>query len=290
MRTSSFFLWILVTGMSFTGAMAQTIDVGRGELPLVVLAAYDEAKPAPLVVLLHGYTSSGSGQNAYMKISNLADSYGFLFIAPDGTREDSKRKSRFWNATEACCNFSGSTVDDSTYISNLIVEVKKQYSGDPNRVYLIGHSNGGFMSHRMALDHPDTIAAIASLAGASPNTLTGPKAEYPVNILQIHGTKDSTILYKGGEIQEVAYPSAMETVEKWAAYNGGSTQAKSVRKKLDLDKRLDGKETTITRFNNSSVELWTINEGGHIPALSENFSKRVIEWLMAHPKDANQIH
>jgi len=289
MRIMSLFLWVLVTGIAFTDAAAQTIDAGRGEIPLVVPASYNKAKPVPLVVLLHGYTSSGSGQNAYMKISSLTNNYGFLFIAPDGTQEDSERKSRFWNATKACCNFSGSTVDDSTYISNLIAEVKKQYSVDPSRVYLIGHSNGGFMSHRIALDHPDTIAAIASLAGVSPNTLKGPKAKYPVNILQIHGTKDSTIRYEGGVIKDVAYPSAMETVQKWAAYNAGSTQAKSVRKKLDLDKRLDGKETTITRFNNGSVELWTINEGGHIPSLSENFSKQVIEWLMAHPKDTSQI-
>ncbi len=38
---------------------------------------------------------------------------------------------------------------------------------DPKRVYLIGHSNGGFMSFRAAHEHSGTIAAIASLAGAA---------------------------------------------------------------------------------------------------------------------------
>jgi polyhydroxybutyrate depolymerase len=284
MRTVSIILSFAVVVWVAVETSAQMTDAGRGPLPLVVPTDYDEAKPAPLVVLLHGYTSSGKGQEAYMKFGKLADAYGYLFIAPDGTKEDSDRKSRFWNATEACCNLHGSDVDDSSYLKGLIEEVKKHYSVDSDRVYLIGHSNGGFMSHRMAVDHPDTIAAIASLAGAAPNELSGPKPERPVNILQIHGTDDSTIRYEGGEIDTITYPGAVETVEKWAAYNGGSVESKSLRKKLDLERRINGKETTITRYENGSVELWTIHDGKHVPALSKTFSETVIKWLMAHPK------
>ena len=36
--------------------LAQAIDLGRGELPVTVPANYDAATPAPLIVLLHGYT------------------------------------------------------------------------------------------------------------------------------------------------------------------------------------------------------------------------------------------
>lgn len=285
MRITLLVLSFAVAGMVSIDASAQSIDAGRGSLPLVVPADYDEAKPAPLVILLHGYTSSGKGQESYMKFGNLADEYGFLFIAPDGTKEESERSSQFWNATDACCDLYGSSVDDSGYLKGLIDEVKKNFSVDANQVYLIGHSNGGFMSHRMAVDHPDTIAAIASLAGAAPEELSGPQPERPVNILQIHGSKDTTILYEGGEIQEAVYPGAVATVEKWAKYNGLLAEAKSLRKKLDLEKRIDGKETTITRYDkNGSVELWTINEGGHVPAISDRFSEHVIEWLMAHPK------
>ena len=267
-------------------AVGQTIDAGRGSLPIVVPLGYEQEKPAPLVVLLHGYTGNGPQQDSYMKVSSLAHSYGFLFVVPNGTREESGARNRFWNGTEACCDFFGSNVEDSTYIRRLIDEVTKNYAVDANRVFLIGHSNGGFMSHRLAVDHPDTIAAIASLAGAAPNKLTGVKPKRPVNILQIHGTKDRLNLYQGGQIRDVKYPGAMETVEKWAEFYGWSTKATSPPKKLDLDKQLEGNESTITQYGNGSVELWTIHDGGHIPALSETFTKHVIEWLMAHPKMA----
>ena len=39
---------------------------------------------------------------------------GFALAFPDGTRDSSGR--RFWNATDACCNFENTPVDDVAYI------------------------------------------------------------------------------------------------------------------------------------------------------------------------------
>jgi polyhydroxybutyrate depolymerase len=265
---------------------AESIDIGRGEVPLTVPEDYSKDSPAPLIVLLHGYTSSGKQQEGYMKFGKIVDEYGFLYLVPDGTKENSERAPQFWNATEACCNFAGSDVDDSAYILSLINEVKKQYSVDDKQVYLIGHSNGGFMCHRMAQDHPDTIAAVASLAGAAPSEIKGPTPSNPVNILQIHGTNDTVIQFEGGDTARMKFPGAEGSLEKWAEYNGIEANKKEVRKKLDLDKRIDGKETTITRWNKEGdVELWSIVDGSHIPAVSDTFTKHVVEWLLDHPKE-----
>ena len=284
MRTVSCIPFLSLFLVTLGGVSAESVDLGRGPVPLVIPKDYDEAKPAPLIVLIHGYTSSGAVQDAYWKIGAQADTYGFFFLAPDGTLEDSEDKNRFWNATEACCDFYESNVDDSGYILSLIDEVKDRYSIDANRVFVMGHSNGGFMSHRMAQDHPDTIAAIAALNGAAPLELSGTKPKRPVNILHIHGTEDRLNSYQGGEIRGIRYPGPVETVEKWAEFSGGSTQATTLTKTLDLDKRLEGNETTIKQYLNGSVELWTINGGGHVPAFTDSFSKLIIEWLLAHPK------
>ena len=55
------------------------------------------------------------------------------------------------------------------------------------------------MSYRAAYDHSETIAAIASLAGAS-HIDDRPAPANPVHVLQIHGTNDGTIAYNGGDI------------------------------------------------------------------------------------------
>lgn len=68
------------------------------------------------------------------------------------------------------------------------------------------------MSYRMAYDHSDTIAAIASLAGASHSNLDKPAPASPVHVLQIHGTKDTTIEYGSGEIGGTTYPDAKRGV------------------------------------------------------------------------------
>lgn len=266
---------------------AQTIDLGRGALPLKVPTNYDAEVPTPLIVLLHGYTSSGESQDSYMGVSQLVDSYGFLFVAPDGNKEPGGDENRFWNATPACCDFFNTAVDDSGYVENIIAAVRADYNVDPARIYLIGHSNGGFMSYQLAYEYSDTIAAIASLAGANHNDERTPPSN-PVHILQIHGTADGTIAYDGADIRGNRYPSALETVQRWASYNGCSTTG-AERELRDLDASLDGYESTALAFKQGcktggSSELWTIAGGSHVPALSETFSQQVVEWLYAHPK------
>ena len=266
---------------------AQSIDLGRGELPVTVPANYDAGSPAPLIVLLHGYTSSGAGQDSYMGFSAIADTYGFLLVSPDGDKESGGDENRFWNASSACCNFFQSEVDDSAYILSIINEVKADFNVDSNRVYLIGHSNGGFMSYRAAYDHSETIAAVASLAGASHVDMRS-APENPVHVLQIHGTSDGTIAYEGADIGGNAYPSAKDTVAQWAEYNGCEAKANE-RELRDLVANLEGHESSVMVFNQGckaggSSELWTIADGSHVPAFSDTFAEQVVEWLPAHPK------
>ncbi len=41
-------------------------------------------------------------------------------------------------------------VDDTEYLVNLIDKIASSYPIDREKVYIFGHSNGGFMAHRMA--------------------------------------------------------------------------------------------------------------------------------------------
>ena len=93
-------------------------------------------------------------------------------------------------------------------------------------------------------------------------------------------------------INRTIFPARKQSVEQWAAYNGREDEATTSDKTIDLDKRIEGDETTIAQYTSrckpgGAAELWGIGGGGHIPSLSDTFNQLVIEWLLAHPKSAH---
>jgi len=258
------------------------VKVDDRPFQLHVPRSYDPAAKVPLVVLLHGYTSDSAEAESYFKLTAESDRRGFLYAMPDGTKD--RRSEQYWNASEACCDFYGGGTDDSAYLSKLVRTVEAGYAVDEKRVYFIGHSNGGFMSHRMACDHADMVAAIVSLAGmvtSKPETCKPAKA---VTVVQIHGTGDETISFNGGFNGGQPYPSAAETVAFWRTQDGCADQAEAPVAPLDLERVLQGAETTVTSYragcrDATRVQLWAMKEARHVPALSDNFGATVVDFL-----------
>jgi polyhydroxybutyrate depolymerase len=247
---------------------------------------YDASKPAPLVILLHGYTGSGAVTNAYLKLSEVTSKRGIFLAYSDGTTDSQGKK--FWNATDSCCNFFGSAVDDVAYLGAVISDMQRKFAIDPKRVFIMGHSNGGFMAHRLACDLAPRIAGIASLAGGVYLDAAKCAAAAPVSVLQIHGTADGTVNYSGGVFTTgvPAYPGAKETVKLWANKNGCDANLVPGGDPIDIDTGLPGAETTVERHacTQGAAELWTIKNGVHIPTVGAVFSNKVLDFLMAHPK------
>lgn len=263
----------------------RTVFGGERPATLQVPTTYDASKPAPLLVVLHGYGADGLYQTQYMRLAPLVESEGLLLISPDGTIDRSG--SHFWNATDACCNFNRSKVDDVAYIRSLIADIRHDYNVDGRRIFLIGHSNGGFMAHRMACEAADEIAAIVSLAGATYADASKCTPAAPVSVLDIHGDDDGTIAYDGG-FAGAQYPSALETLARWQGYDRCAASLTTDASMIDIDRTLAGNETSVQRYsgcaNGTGVELWTIHGGPHIPTLARDFATRVWQWLQSHPK------
>jgi polyhydroxybutyrate depolymerase len=259
---------------------------------LYVPSGYSDATATPLLVLLHGYSASGAVQDLYLGLRQHAESRGFLYIFPDGTVD--KAGNHFWNATDACCDFDGTHVDDSSYVSALIKEVGTRYKVDPKRVFLVGHSNGAFMSYRMSCDHADQIAAMVGIAGATWLDPGKCKPAAPVAVLQVHGTADTEVLYDGAASLGTlpgngGYPSAKVTMSTWAGYDGCATTLDTSAPNLDLDDTIAGNETSVSKYasgckSGSAVELWSIAGGKHLPNFSTSFDPKMLDWLFAHPK------
>ena len=276
------------TASTGSGGPACTETKFGGDRPVDLHVPFSYAcdKGAPLVILLHGYTASGSLEELYLNITAESNKRGFLYAHPDGTKNSEDKQ--FWNATDACCNFEGSKVDDSAYISDLIKDVQAAYNVDAKRIYLVGHSNGAFMSYRMACEHGDQIAAFASLAGAMYSDVTKCAPKEPVSLLEIHGTADDTIAYKGGAIGAATFPSAETSVADWVTFDKCNKSPEAAAAPLDLEAALAGSETQVTSYSGcqagTGVALWTIEGGSHIPSFTESFIPGVMDFLYAHPK------
>jgi polyhydroxybutyrate depolymerase len=268
----------------------QSADTKRGAATLYLPDNYRSKEKWPLVMLLHGSSATGMLQNIFFRLSSHVDSRGFMLLIPEGTKD--KDGSQFWNATEACCDTYHTGVDDEKYLLDLIAQVKAKYAVDGQRVYIMGHSNGGFMAYRMACHASSTFAAIASLAGATYVNESECHATEPVAVLEIHAKDDSQVLYDGSTAPDGAgYPSAPETIQRWRATNGcpnASTQAGP----FNWIWEIPGKDTSVETWSDcmggAEVSFWNIRpfalHFSHAPIVKRKFVTHVLDFLFAHHK------
>lgn len=256
---------------------------GDRSATLTLPTEYEPGTPIPLVLVLHGFTSNAGWTDGYFGISARIDADEIAVILPNGTRNPEDQS--FWNATDYCCNFHGSEVDDVAYLNSLVAEASEHMAVDG--VYLIGLSNGGFMSYRMACESMPGLRAIAAVAGTSFSDAARCEGAEPISVLHIHGTGDEVIRYDGGARRGggAAYPGAVETVGRWAARAGCEMGAADALPAIDLVALLESDETSVTRYetgcaNDIAVELWTIEDGPHVPGFdSADFGARVVQWF-----------
>ena len=277
-----------------TASPAAGLVVG-GDRPVTVHVppAYDASQPAPLLIYLHGYGGTGEQGDEYFGLGTRAVHDGFVYAAPDGTPDS--EGNRFWNATEACCDFDSRGVDDVAYLTEVIDDIQAELAIDPARIAFVGWSNGAFMSYRMACERADRIAAIATLAGAISAEPAECTPSEPVSVAHIHGTADDTIEYAGGTVfdePDRPYPGAEATARAWATYDGCAATATTLDARLDLEATLtdggDPAETSVQEWSGCdagvTVQLWTIPNGGHAPSVTSAFADSVLRFLTDHPK------
>jgi len=265
---------------SVTPKFGSVLIGGDRVAEVVVPSSYDGITPMPLLFLLHGYGATAEVQNIYFRLSARAEEDGFLLVLPDGTLDE--EGITFWNAFP----LSPEPVDDVGYLIGLLDEMEETWRVDSSKVYFLGHSNGGYMSYRMACDHADRITGILNFAGLSPyvNELTCKPSE-AVSVLHVHGNMDETVPYESG----LAYPGAEQVASLWAERNGCDAEASTVGQSLDLVNSIEGDETSVVDWmsgcsDESRVSLWTIDGGVHTPLFNNNWSTSIVDWLFTTSK------
>ena len=214
-------------------------------------------KPAPLLLSLHGYTSTALTNLSYSGFQQLADEEGFLVVYPQGSILQTTQETH-WNVGGWTV---GSETDDVLFIKELLNHLDQNLSIDRSRVYSTGMSNGGFMSYELACQLSDRIAAIASVTGTmTPQTYANCKPTRPVSVLQIHGLRDSVVPYRGNGIM-----TPIDQVMSYWASENNCAPGPEITQIADLTK--DGFGGNRKQFvgcdNNSAVELITLDAMDH---------------------------
>ena len=214
-----------------------------------VPASYDPTRATPVVLDFHGYTMSAQTQEDMTRLPEKSDAEGFISVTPDGTGSP-----RGWNAGACCGTPASSGLDDVGFVDALLDQLEARLCVDTRRVFSTGFSNGGFLSHRLACEMSDRIAAIAPVAGMIGVASCNPTR--PVPVMHFHGTSDNIVPYNGGGF--TSYPSAPETDAGWAMRNGCDTAT--------TESFANGDSRCVTHTGcdgGSEVTLCTITGGGH---------------------------
>lgn len=139
----------------------------------------------PLVISLHGAAGIVWPDMVKDYFVTLAEKEQFILLMPQA-KEDKQG------------NIAWRDHYDIDFLEQLIDTVIVEHRVDMKRVYMTGHSSGGFMTYIMAQEIEYRLAAIGPIAG----TFSYPKyssfsLQKPMPLCHIHGTADSTVQVQG---------------------------------------------------------------------------------------------
>ena len=217
----------------------------------------ENGENAPIVFVLHGYTSYDDWIFDYSNFQTQADEHCFILIYPQGTIYQPTGETH-WNVGGWT---SQSTTDDIDYIDSIIDYLDGNYLVNLNRIYSTGMSNGGFMSYVLACQLSHRIAGIASVTGTMTNqTFDECDPKHPMPVMQIHGAKDNTVPYEGNDNMK----PIDDVMEFWVNYNACNATPSETTIEDNDDDGLGGTLSVYNGcMNDVSVELYYLDGLGH---------------------------
>jgi polyhydroxybutyrate depolymerase len=165
----------------FPAETAQVGDATR-QYRLVVPKSVDLTAPAPLVVAFHGmFIDSKDLMPKYTKLNDTAAKHKFILAYPEAVGKS-------WGLAP------DKVASDLAFFDALLAKLSADYQIDPDRVYVLGMSNGGYFAHLVGKERSKTVAAVASHSGPlGLQTLLGVNAERKFPVLIVHGDKDNLL-------------------------------------------------------------------------------------------------
>lgn len=184
----------------FTGlAHAEPALLTDLALPYLV-AAPAESKDKPLVIFLHGY---GSDERDLLGIKDdLSPDYTYLSVRAPLEIDGGGYKWFTQDTDQAEYEGVTSDVDKSTdQLRTFIEQATEKYHTQPDKVVLVGFSQGAMMSYQIGLQYPELVRGIAPLSGKILAALNSRlKPDERLKALKVfigHGSADTRVPFSG---------------------------------------------------------------------------------------------
>lgn len=149
------------------------IDATEQPYNLFIPTAASKGAPVPLVVALHGHGATWESWFQATKVCEWAEQEGYAVLCPQG------RGNLF---------YLGNGEKD---VYEAIADAQQLLAINPERIYLIGHSMGGWGTWQLACARPDFWAAIAPMSSWAPVDML-PNIEY-LDPFIVHGVADAAV-------------------------------------------------------------------------------------------------
>jgi polyhydroxybutyrate depolymerase len=179
-------------------------------------ANLDPNTPAPVVIMVHGWTMSGQQMYDITRYHEIADREGIVVMYPDGQPASLGP----WNVGDAACPSSFAilpiaTGDDQAFVDAMIAFAAADQCVAREHVFVTGFSMGGYFSNETGCLRSD-IAAIGPHSGGSHDFSACPAPPKPAIIF--HGTMDGVIPVGCGK----------QARDRWVQHNGCDSQVENV--------------------------------------------------------------
>ena len=217
---------------------------------------------APLVFVLHGYTSNSTNIMNYSKMNEIADQNGFMVCYPQGTTNIYTGQTH-WNANLK----EMSSVTDSEFLTDLAKKLQAEFNLSEKNTFACGMSNGGFMSYTLGCERSDTFKAIASITGTMSGYDWNNCNPNKVPVLQISGTNDMVVPMDGSMSLAGGWggaPKIQDIMNYWGDINECTqTQTQNLPDSNKTDNSYVSIEKKVDCFNNHQVWFYTVYGGAH---------------------------
>ena len=242
------------------------------------------ARPAPLVILLHGRLGTGPSMAQTTHFNRLADRVGAVVAYPTGFE-------RSWADGRGFTPADVHHLDDVGFMVAVIDDVARRRGIDRHRVYVAGFSNGAFFTLRLGCELSDRLAGIGVVAATfSDSLLARCHPARPLPVILIEGTLDPLVPYAGGNMpgKRGHVQSAETTAAVWVRANGCSGQFTA---RALPDSAGDGTIVKEIRYSGcpvgAPIALYRIENGGHAWPGGEAFLPEAEVGKVSRNLDAN---